>query len=47
MKHEMHLDKVYFNMIKDGIKHIEYRLNDEKRRKINIGDVIVFENRSN
>lgn len=41
----IHLDDKYFNLIKVGIKTIELRLYDEKRRKINVGDIIEFENR--
>ena len=41
----IHLDDEYFNLIKSGIKTIELRLYDEKRRKIKIGDKIDFENR--
>lgn len=40
--HEMHLYTSSFNMIKSGIKDIEYRLNDEKRQLIKIGDRITF-----
>jgi len=32
----------YFNSIKEGKKTVEVRLNDEKRRKINVGDSIKF-----
>lgn len=32
----------YFKAIKDGKKTVEIRLNDEKRRKIKIGDAIEF-----
>ena len=32
----------YFNAIKDGEKVVEVRLNDEKRRKIKVGDTIEF-----
>lgn len=42
MNHNMHLDIKPFQMIERGIKTIEYRLNDEKRQKINIGDTITF-----
>lgn len=31
-----------FHSIKSGKKNVEVRLNDEKRRKINIGDSIKF-----
>nr|WP_155671632.1 ASCH domain-containing protein [Ornithinibacillus caprae] len=32
----------YFNAIKEGKKKVEVRLNDEKRRKIRVGDTIEF-----
>lgn len=38
--HRMGLSKEYFNSIRNGMKKVEVRLNDEKRRKINIGDCI-------
>ncbi len=31
-----------FNMIKSGEKNIEYRLYDERRKKVQIGDIIRF-----
>ena len=42
--HEMKLNPAPFEMIKCGKKTIELRLYDEKRRKINVGDKIVFTN---
>ena len=42
MNHDMRLHEKPFNMIRDGIKDIEYRLNDEKRKQIKIGDTITF-----
>ena len=45
MIHKMNLNDEPFNSIKDGFKTIEMRLYDEKRRLINIGDVIEFNNR--
>ena len=42
--HEMKLHPAPFEMIKCGKKTIELRLYDEKRRKINVGDKIVFTN---
>ena len=41
--HTMKLQKQYFDFIKDGTKIYEIRLNDEKRRKIKIGDSIEFQ----
>lgn len=42
MQHEMHLEPPYFQAIKKGMKKIEIRLADEKRRKIKVGDHIQF-----
>ncbi len=42
MLHQMKLLESPFRRIKDGTKTIEFRLNDEKRQKINIGDKIEF-----
>ena len=42
--HEMKLNSEPFEMIKSGEKTIELRLYDEKRQKIQAGDVIVFTN---
>lgn len=42
MYYIMGLQEKYFNAIKYGNKKIEIRLNDEKRRKININDTIYF-----
>ena len=40
MLHEMKLQDQYFDMVKSGAKIYEGRLNDEKRKLINVGDVI-------
>ena len=43
MNHTMKLYDQYFDMLKNSKnKNIEYRLNDEKRQKIKIGDHITF-----
>ena len=47
MTHQMQLQPVPFDLIKSGAKTIELRLYDEKRRKIRIGDEIVFTNTEN
>ena len=47
MIHEMKLRDIYFNKIKSGKKIYETRLNDDKRKQIKIGDIIVFKNNSN
>ncbi|MCH5300962.1 MAG: RNA-binding protein [Ruminococcus sp.] len=44
MKHQMNLNPSPFYMIKSGEKTIELRLNDEKRRLLNVGDEIEFIN---
>lgn len=46
MKHIMRLNNGPFESIKNGIKTIELRLNDEKRSLINESDIIEFENRT-
>lgn len=42
MVHQMGLFGEYFNSIIEGKKTVEVRLNDEKRRKIKVGDIIEF-----
>lgn len=42
MLHQMKLQPEYFNYVKNGTKRIELRLNDEKRRIIQLGDEIEF-----
>lgn len=42
MKHSMKLLESPFERIKNGSKTVEFRLYDEKRRLINIGDTIEF-----
>lgn len=39
---ECHLDQDVFEVVKSGIKNVEVRVYDEKRRKMKIGDEIVF-----
>ena len=41
----MTLDAEYFEKIANGTKTVELRLYDEKRRKIKIGDIILFSKR--
>ena len=43
--HYMKLHNNPFNLIKSGTKTIELRLNDLKRQKIKVGDLIEFTNR--
>ena len=42
--HNMNLQPRYFDYIKNGTKRIELRLNDEKRRQLQLGDILVFTN---
>ena len=42
MEHQMGIYDNFFSSIKEGKKTIEVRLNDEKRRKIKVGDTIKF-----
>ena len=42
MTHQMNLHAAPFDMIARGSKTIELRLYDEKRRRIKVGDEIVF-----
>lgn len=40
--HTLNLNPVYFDLISCGDKLLEGRLNDEKRQKFEIGDIITF-----
>lgn len=42
MVHKMKLVDFAFNAIKNKVKTIEVRLNDEKRQLIKVGDIIEF-----
>jgi|SRR5699024_5528829 len=42
MEHKMQLYETPFNSMKSGRKKVEVRLNDEKRRKLSIGDTVMF-----
>lgn len=42
MIHKMKLNKSPFERIKNGTKTIEFRLYDEKRKKLKVGDQIEF-----
>ena len=45
MKYDMKLNSSPYEKIKKGTKTIELRLNDEKRKKIKVNDIIEFTNR--
>ena len=38
----LHLKDEIFNLVKYGSKNIEIRLYDEKRKKLNVGDTLIF-----
>ena len=43
----MHLESEIYDLVNNNIKDIEIRINDEKRRKLKIGDIITITNRAN
>jgi len=47
MRYEMKLEPKHFAKVKSGEKNVELRLNDEKRKAITSGDVIIFTNTEN
>ena len=47
MNHEMRLHAEPFEKIQTGLKTVKFRLFDEKRKKLKIGDTILFSKRSN
>lgn len=47
MEHTMKLQDKYYYYMLNGTKRIEIRLYDEKRKKINLGDTIIFHKLSN
>ncbi len=44
MIHSMKLCPKPFEMVKNGSKTFELRLLDEKRQKVRVGDIIIFQN---
>ena len=46
MEYKMNLHDNPFNLIKGGFKNIKMRVYDDKRRKIKVGDIIEFINRT-
>ena len=47
MIHEMRLNNEPFIKVKEGIKTVELRLLDAKRKTLRVGDKIIFTNRAN
>lgn len=39
---KVHLDADIFQIVKDGVKDVEIRINDNKRRKLKVGDTLIF-----
>ena len=44
MEHQMHLYEQAFNLVYFGLKTIELRIYDDKRKQISVGDLITFIN---
>ena len=44
---EIHLDSDIFDIVKNNSKNVEIRLNDSRRRKLNVGDTLIFLKRPN
>lgn len=42
MEMKVHLHPDVFEIVKKGVKDVEVRINDEKRRQLNVGDTLVF-----
>lgn len=42
MEMKVHLHSDVFEIVRNGIKDIEVRVNDEKRRKLSVGDTLYF-----
>ncbi len=47
MEMKVHLHKEVFDIVREGIKDVEVRLNDEKRRQLKVGDKLIFISRGN
>ncbi len=47
MEMMVHLNQEVFSYVLNGTKSVEGRLNDEKRKKLKVGDKIIFINKSN
>ena len=45
MEMTIHLHKEVFDIVREGVKDVEIRVNDLKRRKLNVGDTLIFINR--
>ena len=47
MEMKFHLHSDVFDIVKNGKQDIEVRINDEKRKKLSIGDTLIFLRRPN
>ena len=47
MEMKCHLHSDVFEIVKNGKKDVEVRINDEKRRLLKVGDILVFLRRPN
>ncbi len=47
MEMKFHLHSDVFDIVKNGNKNVEVRLNDEKRKQLKIGDTLIFLRRPN
>ena len=47
MEMTVHLHKEVFDIVSEGVKDVEVRLNDEKRRQLKVGDKLIFISRGN
>ncbi len=45
--HSWNLDNIYYDFVTNEIKIYEIRVFDDKRKLINVGDTIIFNNRDN
>ena len=43
-KHLMKLSEPWYTFVKEGVKTVEGRIYDDKRKKLNVGDIIIFTN---
>lgn len=42
MEMKVHLHPDVYEIVKQGSKNVEARVNDEKRRKLKVGDTLIF-----
>ena len=47
MEMKIHLHEDVFDIVKNGTKNVEVRLNDEKRQQLKVGDTLIFLKRPN